>query len=142
MNLKQTLSKTVASIISVYMVFGNFAMAGIGLSQVIAEEVKAPEVVLTAGVEKYVQYEKEGSKGAVLQEKIAIAQKSDQSTYLPVKDASISVEVPKINGVLPTRASVVTSNLEATKGTNISQSYNAESGLLSIAYENKNNVCG
>lgn len=139
MNLKQTLSKTVASIISVYMVFGNFAMAGIGLSQVIAEEIKAPEVVLTAGVEKYVQYEKEGSKGTVLQEKIAIAQKSDQSTYLPVKDASISVEVPKINGVLPTRASVITSNLAATKATNISQNYNAESGLLDIAYDNGNN---
>lgn len=138
MNLKQILPKVVASVVSAYMIVGNATIAGIGLGEVIAADTQAPAVAITTEVQKYIQYDKEGNKGAIVQEKISLAEQCDENTYLPTKRVTIQETVPVINGVLPSRVSIMGASVSLTKGSGqISQSYQADTGLFNIAYENQ-----
>ena len=44
MSLKRIITKTIAGMMAIYMVLGNVAIAGIGLSQVIAEDVQEADL--------------------------------------------------------------------------------------------------
>ena len=46
MSLKNILGKITASIVALYLVLGNFAVAGLGIAEVIAETVKTPEITI------------------------------------------------------------------------------------------------
>ena len=143
MNLKQIASKMVASVISVYMLVSNVAITGIGLTKTIAADVKAPEVAITSEVQKYVQYEKKEGKGAIVQEKITLAEQGDENTYLPIQRVNLSIAVPAINGVLPSRVSLLSASTQATnskQALSVNQEYNQETGLLTIAYENTEEI--
>ena len=46
MSLKSMVKKSIASIMAIYMVFGNVAIAGIGLGKVIAEDAQVQENII------------------------------------------------------------------------------------------------
>ena len=126
--------------VSTYMILGNVAMTGLGLGQVIAADKKAPEVAVTSEVQKYVQYNKEEKKGAIVQQKVTLAEQGDESTHLPIQNVTLSIQAPAINSVLPTRVSIVGANTKATNGkenVEVNQHYQADTGLLTISYENE-----
>ena len=143
MSLRSMVKKGIASMMAIHMVLGNVAIAGIGLGQVIAEDTIPPEIVIQGEVQQYVPYEykmeNEQIKGVVLQEKVSIAQNATSDTYLPVEKVDLEIQVPTLKEILPTRVSVIKANTLASNGKEdgeISQEYNTETGLLSIAYEN------
>lgn len=134
MSLKNVVGKITASIIAVYMVLSNFTIAGIGLAQVIAEEIQTPQIAIEQEVQKYVQYSSGEYKGTVVQTSVKISEEASKETYLPLKDVNLEIKVPTINGILPSRRNVITSNTELTGNTkNLNQSYS--DGSLVISYE-------
>lgn len=140
MSLKNILKKITASIIVMYMVFGNFVIAGIGLGKVIAEDTNMPKILIENKLEKYVSYSNELGKGAVIQSKLAIREESSKENHKEIAKTDIQIEVPKIDGILPERVSIISANTKLTNGKEngeISQNYNKESGLLNISCENE-----
>ncbi len=152
MSLKNIIVKTVATAISISMIFGNLSICGIGLSQVIAENLSAPEVEIELQNKQYVQYkERENAEegenaGVALQSTLSIYPKQKADTYLPTENVEITSSLPKLNGHFPEEAYVVEARTKSTTGeevnTNIIQDYNADSGLLSISYDNMPNEEG
>ena len=142
MNLKSILGKITASIVALYLVLGNFAVAGLGISKVIAEEIYTPELAVEQSIEKYVQYNQDNYKGAEIKTNISITENTTKENHLPVNDMKVQVQVPNINGTLPDRINIIKANTVLTNGTensNVSQNYNKDTGLLIISYENQNN---
>ena len=142
MNLKGILGKITASIIAVYLVLGNFVVAGLGLKEVIAEEIVTPRLAVEQSIEKYIQYSKENYKGAVIQTNIGITETTGREEHLPVSTMKLNINVPSISGVLPERISVIKANTVLTNGTenySVNQNYNKDTGLLVVSYENSNN---
>lgn len=139
MSLKHILSKWTASMIIVYMLFGNILITGTEVGKIIAQDLQTPDILIECATQKYVQYNTGNSKGTVLQEKIAVSQQCTKETYLPVQRVQLEIEVPKINEVLPSRINIIGASTVATNGKEqgeISQNYDSTTGLLSISYEN------
>lgn len=142
MSLKNILGKITASIVALYLVLGNFAVAGLGIAEVIAETVKTPEIAIEQNIDKYVQYEKNDYKGAIVQTSVKIKEETEKESYLPVKDVSMEISVPKVNGVFPGRVSIIKKDTNLTTGNeygDLSQNYDSSSGLLVVSYQNTEN---
>ena len=145
-NIKNIIVKTVATAMSISMVFGNISICGQGLNQVIAENLSAPEIEIELQNKQYVQYKEGENAGVALQSTLSIYPKQTADTYLPTENVEIAANLPKLNGHFPEEAYVVEARTKSTTGeevnTNINQSYNVDSGLLSISYENMQNQEG
>lgn len=142
MNLKSVMRKILASMVVLYMVGCNFAFAGIGLKRIIAEETKIPKILIDQNIQKYVQYNNQNNKGAAIQTGVNIKEDANSELYLPVENMNLEISVPKVNNQLPERVVISKSNTELTTGgenKEISQNYNKDTGLLTIAYKNKDN---
>lgn len=143
MSLKNILSKITASFIVMYMVFGNFMIAGIGMGKVIAENFKLPKTIIHYETVKFVNYDNVAGKGVSVKSKLEIGQDIEkQENYQPIQKIELEITAPKINGQNPERVSIIKNNTLLTNGKNneeINQNYDSNSGLLSISYENKEN---
>ncbi len=143
MNQKCIFKKITAFMIAIYMVIGNITMVGVQLNKVIAEELRTPEVKISQKVESYVQYHNQSAKGVVLKTSLAIGEDiSKQEEYQTVHKVQLEMNVPEINGQKPQRVSIVRNSTLLTNGKEngeISQSYDSNSGLLVVSYENKDN---
>ena len=140
MNLKKFIFKTVAVFAVVSLLVGNCSLFGIGLSKVIAENLKAPEIEINLENEKYVNYQVGNYSGVAIQSKLEINTNQLKDTYMPTENANIDIALPKLNGYTPERASVVKASTQASTGEkenwNINQNYNKDSGLLNVSYKN------
>lgn len=143
MNLKKSLKKSVAAFITMSIISSNCYLCGLGLSKVIAEELKAPDLAISLDNSKYVQYSNEEYAGVAMQTSLKFNTVYEQEGYLPTKSVEVLLNLPALNGYYPERANVVTSNTYLTTGeknnSDINQSYDINSGLLKLSYENKNN---
>lgn len=140
MSLKNIVTKISASIIALYMVLGNFSIAGIGLAEVIAEDIQTPQITIEQSIQKYVQYSRGEYQGAVVQTSVKISEVCSQETYLPLRNINLEIKAPTINGILPTRVNVITSKTMLTNGQEngkTNQSYDSTTGLLNVSYENQ-----
>ena len=138
MIFKGKIKKVIAGMMATYMIAGNMLGVGIGLGQVIAEEIKAPGIVIENQEQAYIPYSNTYSKGTVLQEQIKIGQDSQDGKHMQVDNVTVEVSVPKLNDKTPERVSIIKANTKSTNGKEeqISQNYNKETGLLTIAYNN------
>ena len=137
MSLKHVLVKTVAIMVIVFMLFGNILFTGTELGKVIAQNLQAPDILIDLQTQKYVQYNKENYRGAILQDKITISKQDTAETYLPVENVEITIQVPQIKEILPSKVNVIKSSTIATNGNEqgeISQNYDINTGLLTISY--------
>ena len=105
----------------------------------IVEWTGKPEAVITQEVIKYVPFEKEDSKGVILQTIIKTGLKDN---ILPIKSTEITVEIPKINNNLPKEINVSSNTTIATNGKdglefNIS---NYEININNIIIKVENNI--
>ena len=46
MNLKIISSKVIATLVAIYLVIGNCAVAGLGIAEIIAEDIQTPQVAV------------------------------------------------------------------------------------------------
>lgn len=138
MIFKGKIKKVIAGMMATYMIAGNMLGVGIGLGQVIAEEIKAPGIVIENQEQAYIPYSNTYSKGTVLQEQIKLGQDSQNGKHMQVDNVTVEVSVPKLNDKTPERVSIIKANTKSTNGKEeqISQNYNKETGLLTIAYNN------
>lgn len=138
MKFKSALIKTIASSMAAYMVMGNLVITGMGIGQVIAEDVQVPEITVESSVQKYVPYKNNYESGVILQEKVLIGEENGKEKHKQIENMKLEVRVPEIKGIKPTRISVIKSNMQLTSGKekNISQKYNQETGLLNIECTN------
>ena len=83
------------------------------------------KVITEQIINKYIPFNVNGTKGVLLQSIVGTGIENDN---LPVKDAEITIEVPEINDVLPTSVTVI--------GNQTSYSYNNQTGILTILYNN------
>lgn len=138
MIFKGKIKKVIAGMMATYMIAGNMLGVGIGLGQVIAEEIKAPGIVIESQEQAYVPYSNTYSKGTVLQDQIKIGQDNKDGKHMQVDNVNLEVTVPKLNDKTPERVSIIKANTKASNGKEeqVSQNYNKETGLLTIAYNN------
>lgn len=141
MSLKKSLKKSIAAFMAASIISSNCYLCGIGISEVIAEEVKKPNVAISLENSKYVQYQNEEYSGVAIQTSLKVNTNLEQENYLPTDSAEILLNLPELNGYYPERASVVVGNTYLTTGEKnnekINQNYDSNSGLLSVSYENK-----
>ena len=157
MGLKKTMKKTIAAFIAISLLYSNCYLCGMGLSRVIAQDIKEPNLNLNLENTKYVQFKEEIVKnpetelenveqaeieyysGVAIKSKLEIGIQ-EQETQLPIKRVEISVNMPVLNGYLPERANVVLANTTMSTGeknnNKINQNYDSNSGLLSLSYQN------
>lgn len=141
MSLKNILEKIVASIIAVYMIAGNFAVTGIGLNEVIAEDAIIPKITIDTEATRYVQYNQKTETGAVLQTNIEIGEDVATSGHKQITKTEVEVKVPEIDGVKPERVTITKANTKLTDGgenVKINPSYSKDTGLLTFSYGNEN----
>ena len=140
MSLKNIILKSMATTMAISIVWGNISICGRGISKVIAENIAAPETEIELTNEKYVQYQNEEYAGVAVHSKLSVYPKQERNTYLPTQSVVAQVSLPRINGYLPERASVVEASTIATTGesqnTKVQQAYDVSSGLLVLSYEN------
>lgn len=156
MSLKNFIRKLVTILVAMLILHSNCYMFGLGLSKVIAQDIKEPDIRLSLENSQYVQFkdeikieenetteetqEKQYNSGVAIKTKLQLTLE-EQETNLPVKGTQIVVSMPTINECLPERANVVSANTSLTTGENnnqkINQNYDSNSGLLTISYENE-----
>lgn len=156
MSLKKSIRKLTALMVAMLIVHSNCYMFGVGLSKVIAQDIKEPNINLSLENTQYVQFseelkqednaegnqekEKQYNSGVAVKTNLQISLE-EQETSLPIKGSEIVISMPNINGCLPERASVVNANTALTTGEinnqKINQNYDSNSGLLTISYENE-----
>ena len=136
MSLKNITNKLIAAVIAVYMVVGNLAVTGIGLTKAVAAIYvgqETPDITIQAEATRYVQYSKEKGTGAVLQTVIQVEEDTSKAEHQAETETSIEVKAPKIKGINPGRVTITKAEKEITQ-----QSYNQETGLLTFSYKNAN----
>lgn len=141
MSLKKSLKKSIAAFMALSIISSNCYLCGVGISDVIAEEIKEPDMIISLENSKYVQYQNEEYSGVAIQTSLKVNTNQEQENYLPTDSAEILLNFPALNGYFPERASVVTGNTYLTTGEKnndeINQNYDSNSGLLKVSYENK-----
>lgn len=143
MSLKKSIRKLIAAFVAMLMLHSNFYMFGLGLSKVIAQDIKEPSIILSLENTQYVQFkeeiekteeelettepeteaveendeqdEKEYNSGVAIKTKLQLGLE-EQETQLPIKGSEVVVSMPVLNGHLPERATVVRSNTALTNG--------------------------
>ena len=156
MSLKKSIRKSIAALVAILLVNSNCYLCGIGLSKVIAQDVKEPDIKLNIANNQYVQFKEEievedkeeGEEkaephynyGVAVQTKLEV-EIEEQETNLPIIKTELMVFLPSLNGYFPQRANVVDSDTLLSTGEEnskkINQNYDSNSGLLSVSYENE-----
>ncbi len=101
------------------------------------------EVKLESSLSKYIQFGND-KKGVILQTVVKVDGTSENNT-LPAKETKVSVEVPKINDVLPTNITLVASSTQGTNGKFAEEvkfdssnwEYNEETNTINIKLQNE-----
>ena len=152
MSLKKVLKKVFATQIVVSMLYSNFYLCGLGIANVIAQDIKEPKIVTNLENIQYVQFnEKMDMKnneeeaiyksGVAIKSKVEVAlEEQEQELQLPIKGTELVIGLPVMNGYLPVRANVVRANTILTTGEenkNINQNYDLNSGLLTMSIQNQ-----
>ena len=154
MSLKKSIRKSIAALVAILLVNSNCYLCGIGLSKVIAQDVKEPDIKLNLGNSQYVQFKEEievkvegeentepqYNSGVAIQTKLEVGIE-EQETNLPIIKTELMVFLPSLNGYFPQRANVVDGDTLLSTGeennNKINQNYDSNSGLLSVSYENE-----
>lgn len=140
MSLKNIILKSMASTMAISILFGNIAICGVGIGEVIAEDQSAPEIKIELNNKKYMQYHEQDNTGVAIQSVLSIYPNQTIDNYFPIKNAEVKLSLPNLNGYFPERATVVEACTRATTGedknTKVSQDYHLDSGLLILSYEN------
>lgn len=135
------LSKLVAFTVAVYMLVGNFAVAGMGLGQVIAEDEKLPQLTMNYEATKYVVYDSEAGKGAAVKTKLQLGEDiTSQEEFKAVKNVNMEIIAPRLNNKNPERVAIVSNTANLSNGradVNVNQNYDSNSGLLKLSYKNE-----
>lgn len=103
------------------------------------------DIELKSEYTKLSPYKIGDKQGSILEQKIVITRETDKDNYLPLKNVSIEVNVPELNGEKPENVSVIANKLMATKGqdvgevdfTNDNWKYNNEEKTLKIDITNE-----
>lgn len=100
--------------------------------------VEEAEVIISQNIQKYILITEGDQKGVLLQEKISTAVKDN---ILPIKASHIEINVPRIENELPTKVSVISTNLNGSNGKVESFNENNwkynEDGILTIDISNE-----
>ena len=139
MNLKKIGQKITALFITTSMLYGNFAMCGVGIGRVIAENLKAPKLNMEITNSAFVRYDAGDYLGTAIQSNLSIVPEQTESNLEPLA-TFVEVNLPEIDGKYPEKVILAKSATYATSaGTGnakVDQNYDQDSGLLSVAYEN------
>ena len=142
MNLKNILTKTIATFMAISIVFGNVSICGVGIASVIAENAMLPEIELNAENTKFVKTQTQNYTGLAVQTKVSVNSKQSEETYLPTTSVEVQIKLPEVNSHFPERANVVLAKTMQTTGekenVKINQNYDKTSGLLTLSYANEN----
>lgn len=142
MNLKKSLKKSIAAFIATSIISSNCYLCGLGISEVIAENLKTPNLAISLENSKYVQYQKDEYAGVAIQTSLKVNTDCQEEDYLQTKSVEILLKLPALNGYYPERASVALGNTYLSTGeennNKINQNYDNNSGLLKMSYENVN----
>ena len=159
MSLEKIIKKSVAAFVAISLLYSNSYLCGLGMLEVIAQDVKEPNINLNIQNTKYVQFKEEMAKepqnnetsgteekeieyysGVAIKTKLEVGIE-EQDMQLPIKRAELSISLPALNGYLPERASVVSANTMLSTGekniNKINQNYDTNSGLLNVSYQNE-----
>lgn len=163
MSLKRIGQKITAVFIMASMLYGDFALCGVGIGKVIAENLKAPELEIAFTNSAYVQYSSKSEEGTyeltdseekevnqTVQEDYAgvavqsnlklISSKLDEG-ITPI-GVQIEVNLPSINEEYPEKVILAKASTLLTSGETenktLDQNYDQDSGLFVISYENVN----
>ena len=142
MNLKNILTKTIATLMTISIVFGNVSICGVGIATAIAENAALPEIELNAENTKFVKTQTQSYTGLAVQTKVSVNSKQSEETYLPTTSVEVQIKLPEVNSHFPERANVVLAKTMQTTGekenVKINQNYDKTSGLLTVSYANEN----
>lgn len=142
MNLKNILTKTIATFMAISIVFGNVSICGVGIANAIAENAALPEIELNAENTKFVKTQTQNYTGLAVQTKVSVNSKQSEETYLPTTSVEVQIKLPEVNSHFPERANVVLAKTMQTTGekenVKINQNYDKTSGLLTLSYANEN----
>ena len=142
MNLKNILTKTIATFMAISIVFGNVSICGVGIANAIAENAALPEIELNAENTKFVKTQTQNYTGLAVQTKVSVNSKQSEETYLPTTSVEVQIKLPEVNSHFPERANVVLAKTMQTTGekenVKINQNYDKTSGLLTVSYANEN----
>lgn len=100
------------------------------------------EVKVETEISKYIPF---GKDGVILQTLIKVNRFQENKKSLPVKQTQLSVDVPKINDILPTEVMVGANSTAGTNGKNVGEvefskdnwDYDQEENKINIKLENK-----
>lgn len=106
------------------------------------------DVELTSEYTKFSPFEVGEIKGTIVENKISVKREITDEKYLPIKNTSIEVGVPEVNGKKPIEINVICEKLLATRGEDTGYttfikdnwSYDAGTGKIQISVENENLV--
>ena len=105
--------KVIAGIMVFLMTFTNFGLLGNGLMEVIAQnttkEEKAKELNAQVVIDRYVQYNNAENKGVLLRTKLELGMKENKEGHIPTLNNKIEIQVPMIEGNLPSVSVLATS---------------------------------
>ena len=85
------------------------------------------------------------TKGTIVEDTITVKRDVTEDNYLPIKETEISINVPNINGNIPTELNVKAIKLKATKGEDVNEvtfsdenwEYNANKNTIDILVKNE-----
>lgn len=105
------------------------------------------EIEVTSEYNKISPFTVGKTVGTIVQNEISVKREVTEDNYLPVKETSIQVQVPTLNGKYPTEISVNANRLMATRGetfgavtfTNDNWSYNEKKHTIEIKVQNEEN---
>jgi len=105
------------------------------------------EVEASSEITKYIGFNQDGNSGIILQDSVTVDSKTDDIS-LPIKDSTVEVTVPEIDGVKPETVNVVAKSLVGTSGKETSETefdetnwkYDANSNKVTINVSNKSEL--
>ena len=140
--MKNILTKTIVTPMTISIVFGNVSICGVGITNAIAENATLPEIELNAENTKFVKTQTQNYTGLAVQTKVSVNSKQSEETYLPTTSVELKIKLPEVNSHFPERANVVLAKTMQTTGekenVKINQNYDKTSGLLTVSYANEN----
>lgn len=106
------------------------------------------DILVSSEIVKVSPFEVEGTKGTIVESKITLNRNCEENNYLPLKQTTIEVQPPQINGKSPIALEVSANKLMATRGEEISSAtftsdnwiYNEENNTIIIKVENLDTV--
>lgn len=133
------MKKKICSIlVLIMMILNNSAI--IPIASAISDTENNPETIVDTNLSKYVNYDKNGNKGLVVELNIKTGVNFADLDKNSIESSSIEVQLPKIEGVYPENVAVVSRKTESTNGKTSSieekYDYHQVNGKLNIETSN------